>query len=217
MDARKKTQYVKHAAILSAYIFILWGLYRFLFKLPDEIEELIIKPLLWLVPVYLLVRKEGGGAKSVGITSKNLFPSIYLALGLGALFVIEAVFINYLKYGGFEFTANIGTMPILASLGLSFVTAFTEEVTFRGYIFNRFWFATGREWMANITTSIIWALVHVPVAFFVWKLSFGAALVYLFLTTIFGIGSAFLFARTKNVFSSTILHVMWEWPIILFR
>ena len=217
MDASKKTQYLKHAAILSAYIFLLWGLYRLLFKLPDEIEELIIKPLLWLVPVAILVRKEGGGLQSVGITSKNLFPSIYLALGLGALFVLEALLINYLKYGGFVFGANIGAMPIFASLGLSFATAFTEEVTFRGYIFNRFWFATGKEWMANITTSIIWALVHVPVAFFVWKLSFGAALVYLLLTTVFGIGSAFLFARTRNVLSSTILHVMWEWPIILFR
>jgi membrane protease YdiL (CAAX protease family) len=44
-----------------------------------------------------------------------------------------------------------------------------------------------------------------------------AALVYLLLTTLFGVGSAFIYARTKNVFSSIFLHVLWEWPIILFR
>ena len=217
MDPSKKTQYVKHSVVLVAYLFIVWGLYRYIFKLPDEIEELIVKPILWLLPVVFLVRKEGGGMKSVGITKNNLFPSIYLALGLGAIFVLEALFINYLKYSGFDFSANIGRMSIFASLGLSFATAITEEITFRGYIFNRVWYATGKEWTANITTSVAWALIHLPVTFFVWKLSVPAALVYLFLTTVFGIGSAFLFARTKNVFSSIILHVMWEWPIILFR
>jgi len=40
---------------------------------------------------------------------------------------------------------------------------------------------------------------------------------YFLLTTLFGIGSAFVFARTRNVFSSILLHVLWEWPIILFR
>jgi membrane protease YdiL (CAAX protease family) len=53
--------------------------------------------------------------------------------------------------------------------------------------------------------------------FFVWNLDFSAGVSYLFITAIFGFGSAFLFAKTGNVASSILLHVLWEWPIILFR
>ncbi len=213
----KKEVAIKHATVLAAYLLIVWGFYRLLFKLPEEIEELIIKPIVWLLPVIYLVRKEGGNLSSVGITTKKLFPAIYFTLALGAVFAIEAIIINFVKHNGFEFTANIGEKVVLTSLGISFVTAFSEEVSFRGYLFNRVWGALDNEWLANITTSIVWALVHVPIAIFVWKLSLSSSLIYLLLTALFGVGSAFVFARTRNVFSSILLHVLWQWPIILFR
>ncbi len=212
-----KTTAIKNATMFAAYLFIVWGFYRLIFKLPDEVEELVLKPLIWLVPLVFLLKKERLGISSLGITLKNLFPAIYFSLGLGAIFALEAVVLNFAKYGSFVFAANIGDKFILSSIGLSFVTAFSEEISFRGYIFGRVWRALGNEWVANLTTSAVWGLIHVPVAVFVWKLDFSAAVVYLLLTTLFGIGSAFVFARTKNIFSSIFLHVLWEWPIILFR
>ena len=213
----KKETVLKNATMFAAYLLIVWGCYRLLFKLPDEVEELFLKPIIWLVPLVFLLKKEREGISSLGITLKNLFPAIYFSLGLGAIFALEAVVLNFAKYGSFVFAANIGEKFILSSIGLSFATAFSEEIAFRGYIFNRVWRALGNEWIANLTTSAVWGLIHVPVAIFVFKLDFPAAVVYLSLTTLFGIGSAFVFARTKNVFGSILLHVLWEWPIILFR
>lgn len=208
---------LKNATALAAYLLIVWGFYRFLFKLPEEVEEIVVKPLVWLLPVFYFLRRERASFSSVGITFKNLFPAVYFALGLGAFFVIEAIILNFVKHGGLNFNANIGEKALLTSLGLSFATAVSEEISFRGYLFNRVWYALGSEWIANIATSLVWALVHVPITIFVWKLEPTAALTYLLLTTLFGIGSAFVFARTRNVFSSIFLHVLWEWPIILFR
>lgn len=212
-----KTTTIKHVVVYSTYLLLVWALYRFLFKLPDQIEELLIKPIIWLVPIFWLSAKEKMPLSSLGITFKNLFPSIYLSLGLGAIFVLEAVLTNFFKYGHLNFGANIGDMPILNSLGISFATAFSEETAFRGYIFGRLNLVLKDEWAANVASSLIWTIVHVPIAFFIWKLNFAAGLVYLFLTAIFGIGSAFVFGRTKNIFGSVLLHVLWEWPIILFR
>ncbi len=212
-----KTTIVKNVTIYVSYLLIVWAFYRFLFRLPDEVEELIVKPIVWLSPLYFFVRKEGVGISSLGFTFKNLFPAVYLSLGLGAVFVMEAVLTNFLKYGNLNFAANLGQAPFLATLGLSFATAFSEETAFRGYVFNRLAFAMGGEWGANMVQTIFWTGVHVPIAFFVWKLSLSAGLVYLALTAIFGLGSAFVFARTKNVWGSIFLHVLWEWPIILFR
>ena len=214
---QNNSETLKNAVNLGAFLLVAWGFYRFLFQLPEEIEELFIKPAVWLGATIYLVKKEKSSFSSLGITSKNLFPAIYLSLALGALFVIEGMVVNFVKYGSLNFAANIGQKPLFAALGLSFATAISEEITFRGYIFNRVWKALGNEVWANLSTSLLWALIHVPVTIFVWKLSLGAALIYLLLTTIFGIGSAFVFARTKNVASSIFLHVLWEWPIILFR
>ena len=217
MATSKKESSIKNVTYFVTYILIVWGLYRLLFKLPEEIEEILIKPIVWLLPVYFLVKKEKGSLSSLGITTKKLFPAIYFALGLGAIFAIEGLIVNFVKYGGFNFGANIGDKLLLYSLVISFATAISEEVSFRGYVFNRLWGYFGNEWVANLTTSFLWGLVHLPVAIFVWNLTLPATLSYLLLTTIFGIGSAFIFARTGNVFSSILLHVLWEYPIILFR
>jgi len=208
---------IKHTTLLATFLLIVWGFYRMLFKLPVEIEELFVKPLIWLVPVYFLVKKEKGNLGSLGVTTKNLFPSLYLALALGVLFALEAVIINFVKYESIDFSANLGQDPFLIALGLSFATAVSEEIAFRGYLFNRVWRVLGDEWRANLITSTIWALIHVPIAIFWWELNPTNTVLYLFLTTLFGIGSAWVFARTKNVASSILLHVLWEWPIILFR
>jgi membrane protease YdiL (CAAX protease family) len=212
-----KVTIVKDVTVYCTYLILVWAFYRFLFQFPDQIEETIIKPIVWLIPLLYLTGKDGLGISSLGFTLKNLFPAIYLSLGLGAIFVIEALITNYAKYGFLNFGANLGSLPFTASLGLSFATAFSEETAFRGYIFNRLWFALKSELMANLVATALWTLIHVPIAFFVWKLSLSAGLLYLLLTTVFGLGSAFIFARTKNVFGSIFLHVLWEWPIILFR
>lgn len=213
----KKETYIKHAKYLSAYLLIVWGLYRIFFRFPEGIEELFIKPVVWFLPLFFLLRKEKFGLSSLGITTKNLFPSAYFALALGVGFALEGILVNFVKYGGVNFSANLGQAIFPALFGLSLATAFVEEITFRGYLFNRVWKATGNERLANITTSLVWGLVHIPIAVLWWKVGFAQVLGYFALITIFGVGSAFVFARTGNVVSSILLHVFWSWPIILFR
>ena len=169
---------VKNVTVYSTYLILVWAFYRFLFQFPDEVEELIIKPIVWLIPLFYLVKKEGFSFTSLGFTFKNLFPSIYLSIGLGAVFVTEGLITNYLKYKGFNFGANIGNLPLMTSLGLSFATAFSEESAFRGYLFTRLLFVTRNELTANLITTTLWTGIHIPIAFFIWKLNFSAGLVY---------------------------------------
>ena len=213
----KKEIALKSVTIFSAYLLIVWGFYRFLFKLPEEVEELLIKPVIWLVPLFFILKREKAGLESLGIMSKNLFPSVYVAISLGIIFVIEGVIINFVKYETFDFSANLGPTPFFIAFLLSLATAISEEISFRGYIFNRTWFILGKEWTANFITSFVWGLIHIPISMLWWDLSFIDTLGYFILITLFGIGSSFVFARTRNVTSSILLHVFWEWPIILFR
>jgi membrane protease YdiL (CAAX protease family) len=213
----RKAALIKRATIYAAYLLVIWGFYRVLFNLPDEVEEVIIKPVVWLLPLVYLLGQEKLGLGSLGVTFKNLFSSVYLSLGLGSIFVIEAIVANYVKYGGFNFSANIGDQSLMSALGISLATAVSEEIAFRGYLFNRLWYALKGEWTANLITSVVWTLMHVPMAIIIMKLSPGGTAVYLALVAVFGLGSSYVFARTKNVASSILLHVLWSWPIILFR
>jgi membrane protease YdiL (CAAX protease family) len=212
-----KTSLIKDVTIYATYLIIVWAFYRFLFQLPDNIEELVVKPVIWLLPLVYFLYKEKEGLSSLGITLKNLFPAIYLSLGLGSVFVIEGLLTNYLKYGHLNFGANIGNLPLMSSLGLSFATAFSEETAFRGYIYSRLSGVFTGAWVANIIQAALWTGIHIPIAFFVWNYTLPQGVIYLSITALFGLGSAFIFGRTKNVFGSIFLHVLWEWPIILFR
>lgn len=203
---------------LFIYLTIVWGFYRYAFVLPEAVEELFLKPVLWLGPVFFLVFvKEKQRLQSIGVTWENFMPSIYFAITLGLIFAIEAMAINYFKYGGFEFNANIGSAPFLAAMGITVATSITEELTFRGYIFTRLLAALKNEWVANMLTTICWVLIHVPIVLFVWQYDAYSATTFLFLTALFGFGSAFIFGRTRNILAPILLHILWQWPIILFR
>lgn len=212
-----KISILKNVTIYSTYLVIFWAFYRFLFQLPDDVTELFVKPAIWLIPVAILLSKEKESISSIGFTFKNFFPSIYFSLWLGVAFLVEALFANYIKYGGFYFSANIGPSGLLPSLGLSFVTSFSEETAFRGYIFSRLSAIFKNEIAPNLIQAALWTAIHIPIAFFVFDMTPAQGVVYLFVTAIFGIGSAFVFAKTKNIYGSILLHVLWEWPIILFR
>ncbi|MBI3290478.1 CPBP family intramembrane metalloprotease [Candidatus Microgenomates bacterium] len=220
---KPKPTSIKHVFQLYAFIFVVWGFYRFLFKLPEEVEELILKPIIWLGPLIWVLYREKVGSPTkalatVGWTSRNLFKSIYLAIGIGILLAIEGAFINSIKYGSFNFLKeNLTQSMLLGALGISFVTAISEETVFRGFIFNRLWKYLKSEWSANIITSVSWALVHLPVTVFVFRYTGEQILVFILLTFLFGVVSAIVYARTGNIVSSVLLHVFWEWPIILFR
>src|SRR4030043_371334 len=102
----KKEVSIKNITILSAYILLIWGFYRFLFKFPEEVEEVIIKPILWLVPLFYLLKKEKKGLSSLGINFKNIFPSIYFSIILGVVFALEGVLVNFVKHSNVDFSAN---------------------------------------------------------------------------------------------------------------
>lgn len=217
MATKNPNQKIKNVFIYFTYLLLVWGLYRFIFKLPEEIEELLIKPLVWLLPLTYIVRKEKENLRSLGVRIDSLFPSLYFVIGLGAVFAIEALLLNFMKYGFLNFGSNVGDKTILIAVGISIATAFSEEIAFRGYIFGRLHEVLKNEWVASLISTALWIVVHIPIVVFVRDWTLSASLLYLFLTGLYGMGSNFIYARTKNVFASMILHVVWEWPLILFR
>lgn len=213
----QKSTDILRSLLFFLYLFIVWGSYRYFVDLPDAVDEVLVKPLLWIIPVYLLIKKEKSNWASVGITGERFFPVTYLILGLGTVFALEALLINYFKYGGLELIATVGDSGLFSAFLLSIATAIPEELAFRGYIFTRLWRGLNNEWLANIITAMLWAIIHLPIAIFVWHYDTYSLTLFMTLLIVFSIGAAYIFARTKNIISSISLHILWQWPIILFR
>jgi len=217
---KKESLSLKHVFALFSFIFIVWSFYRYLPQLlPLWVEELILKPLVWLLPLFWLIRKiEKKTFSSLGLVRINIFPSIYWGVGLGLVFAFEGLMTNIFKYKGLELISlDYSPLVFLGLLFLSLVTAFSEELVFRGYIFNRLWQIWNKEWLANLVSSILFVVIHLPIGIFVLGYTPGVMLAYFLFVFIFAFGSAFVFGRTKNLISSILLHVFWAWPIILFR
>lgn len=201
------------------FLLLFWGLYRLLFRLPESLEELVLKPFFWLGSLFYLVRKiEKKPLSSLGISSENLFRNLYWGIGLGFLFAIEGFLTNFLKYGQsnlIQLPYNLG--QFLFALFLSAITAICEELVFRGFFFNRLWRIWKREWLANFVTSIFFIFVHLPIVIFGLHYGFYDVLIYAFLLFLYSLGAGFVFARTENVLSPILLHIFWGWPLVLFR
>lgn len=211
---------LKHVLALFSYIFVLWSFYRYFPEiLPMWAEELILKPLVWLLPTFYIVLKvEKEKLSSLGLIRKNFFPSVYWGIGLGMVYALEGFLTNVLKYGGVQVSQlSYTTVSFLGAILISLATAFTEELVFRGYIYNRLNQIWEKEWLANLVSSLLFVLIHLPIGVFVLGYTPGIMLAYLLLVFIYAVGSGFVFARTQNITSSILLHVFWSWPIILFK
>ena len=211
---------IKHVFSLFCFIFAFWSLYRYFPEIfPQWLEELIFKPLIWLLPTFWLVRQvEKEKLVSLGLTKKNLFPAIYWGVGLGVIFAAEGLVTNILKYQGLHLPElNYSPLSLIGLILLSFVTAFSEEIVFRGYIFTRLWRIWQNEWLANLVSAFLFALIHLPIGLFVLSYAPMIMIAYLFFVFVYGFGAAFVFGRSENILSAILMHVFWSWPIILFR
>ena len=149
-------QIKKRVFWLFLLVFLVWSFYRAVFFFPEWFEELILKPIIFLGPVFFLLKKEKKDFTSIGLSTKNLFTNIRFGLGLGAVFALVGVLTNYWKYSGLYFISFGLTGTSLLRLMLIFlVTAFSEELLFRGYIFTRL-LQVWKNWLNWDRTQFSW-------------------------------------------------------------
>lgn len=200
------------------FVFLIWSFYRAFFALPEWLEELILKPIVFLLPVLWAVQKEKEKLSSIGFSTKNLYRNIYFGLALGVVFAVLGVLTNYWKYGGIAFaTFGLTGASLLWLMFLALATAFSEEVLFRGYIFTRLLKTWKNELTTGIVSAFLFSLIHLPIALFVWHYNLSMLFIQGFLTFLLGFGNAFLMAKTGTIVAPIINHTLWGLTVFLFR
>lgn len=203
-------------------IFIVWAFYRASFLLPESIDEFVIKPLIFVMPVLFLTWIwENKPLKDLGLSFKaaGFLTDLYLGVVLGILLAVEGLMANYFKYGKFSF------MPIdaLFSAGgiglfllLNLATSFSEEVFARGYLFNRLYKATGEQFAAAVTSSVLFTLIHVPIMFTRLHLTGNALIFYPLSIFAMGMVNSYIFSLRGNLALPILIHTFWNMTISLY-
>ncbi|OGM05895.1 hypothetical protein A2125_00015 [Candidatus Woesebacteria bacterium GWB1_43_5] len=208
---------LKYPLLYSLYLIIVWTAYRLSgITVPEAFDEFLVKPVIWLLPVIFLVKRQKNWVKSLGITQANLSPGIYLAVVLGLIFAVEAAGVAYIKRGGLDFSRSIAERRYVYFLFISLGTAVSQELVFRGYLFNRFWGFFKKEIWASLVTSLLWVIIHIPAS--IALLGYGSrdAVSFLLIVFLYSVGACFIFARTRNIFSTILLFILWEASLVLF-
>ena len=138
------------------YLILVWGSFRYFIRLPEVIEELWFKPVLWLVPIFwwnLSLRKE-----KIVFFGKKWGRSLFL----GILFAgIYFVLLRYKDWSSVQFDSNL--------LGVALATAVTEEMTFSGFVAGYLAKRQSNLWLNLVIVGSMAAVIRLPILFFVYQ------------------------------------------------
>ena len=202
-----------------AWQLLAWSLYRYFFKFPETVDEFLIKPLVFIVPVLWFVLKiEKRSLQTIGITSKNVVKGICIGCGFGLLFGGEAILANMFKYGSLTITPS----PVILSYGfpmmimLSLATAISEELLSRGFFFSRLLETSKNLIHSIIISTLLFVAFHIPIL--LTSLQFqGTTLILFFMTSIvLGIANSLIYYRTKSLVAPILVHLFWNMTVAVF-
>lgn len=212
-------RYGKLHELVAVYtlILIVWGFYRLLFRFPEWVEELILKPGVFLVPVAIKLRRERGSLKeklaSVGITSSNWQTAIILGLALGGVYLFAGKMGMVYGRGGF---GGGGENALWLVAVVAIATAISEQLVFMGYLLPRLVSIWKDERWAVVTTAALFGIVHLPILVFGYGLPFPIIAGQFLLVFLLGLGNSIVMLRVKNLITPVLSHALWGLAVLWF-
>ena len=203
-------------------IFIVWAFYRAYFQFPETVDELIVKPLIFVVPIIFLVWIwENKPLKNLGLAVKlkDFMTDIYIGVVLGILLAVEGLIANYIKYFRFSFSP-IQSLFLAGGLGrfllLNLATSFSEELLARGYLYNRLYKLSKEQMASAIVSSVLFTLIHLPIMFTRLHLTGNALIFYPLSIFTMGIVNSYLFTMRRSLVLPILIHTFWNMTVSLY-
>jgi membrane protease YdiL (CAAX protease family) len=226
---KRKVVHQKHTAVIGnstewvfqfwAWQLLAWSLYRYFFRLPEPVDEFLVKPVVFILPVlWFVLKKEKRGIGTIGITSKNLLQSILIGCGFGFLFGGEAILANVFKYGSLTLTPTTAILlyglPMMFILSL--VTSISEELLSRGFFFSRLYETSKNLIHAVVMSTLLFVAFHIPILLTSLRFQ-GTTLILFFMTSIvLGIANSLIYYRTKSLVAPILVHFFWNMTVAVF-
>ncbi len=170
------------------YLLVIWGSFRYFVRLPEVIEELWFKPVLWLVPLFWwnLALKE-----KISMFGKKWIKTLVLGFVVGSAYYL---IFKYKNLQSFNFDANL--------IGVALATAVTEELTFSGFVAGYLENIRQGKWINLIIVGLLTAIIRLPILFFVYQATGNEILGVVLVALASGVINAWIRVKSGNVAGS---------------
>jgi hypothetical protein len=181
---------VKRLWYYYIYLILVWGSFRYFIRLPEVIEELWFKPVIWLVPLFWwnLALKE-----KIVMFGKKWGESLIFGVLVGAVYFLILKFRNI---GVFRFDINL--------VGIALATAVTEELTFSGFVAGYLQKIRKGKLFNLVIVGLMTAIIRLPILLFVYQASGSEVLGVLLVALASGVINAWIRVKTGNVAGSVL-------------
>ena len=202
---------------LLVLVFIVWVIYRSLFKFPIWFDETVGKAIFFGLPVWLYMTLTKSKSMSQTFSLGRLFPGLFLGLAVGGIFGFSGVLASLIHQ-----QVHIQAVPLFMSdqfwweFFLAMMTGFWETLFFYCWVMVIVTEKYAKWSFINqlLMISTIFLLFHIPNTLL--RFQGVTVITQLFLLFFFGLGQALLFARYRNLYALALSQAIWGMVIVIY-
>lgn len=214
------TKFDRLHRIIKVYVvvFVIWGLYRLVFRLPEAIEETVLKPLVFVGTVLLVVRPKRWDKFFLDVWGReDWLKAMLLGISFGLVYIIFYGLASFMTFGRLQLGSDLASQLWSSFVGLGLVTAVWEEWLFIGYIFRELKKVVNSLMASRLITATLFALIHLPVLAYGYQFTGTTLGFQLLLLFILGFSNTVLIDLSRNLLAPVLSHTLWGVAIFLFR
>jgi len=202
-----------------AIVLIVWSVYRTKLGLPEWFDELIAKPIVFILPVYysILHYEQKPFFQQIWLKKKTILTDIYIGLFVGIIFLLAAFFSNYIRSGNISFIQNVLSSNLLLTAVLTLATAISEEVLSRGFILKRLYEDSSNMYSSSFIASTLFLVLHIPILFTIPGLSGSLLLLFFATDFVLSLVNSFIFLDRKSLLAPILIHALYNFAILFYR
>lgn len=216
--ARRTVDHLHRVVKAYVLLFMFWGVYRLLIRLPAEIEETVLKPLVFVGSVLWVERPRSAVAFfrerwGNGDSLRAIMLGTAVGVGYLALYAIASI----VSFGSLRVGSQTSHALWLSVLFPGVLTSIWEEWAFTGYFLGEFGKILRHPWISRLLASGLFTLTYLPILLF-WYQFTGSVLLFQALTMfVLGFVNATLMAVSKNLLAPVLSHTLWGVAVVLMR
>jgi len=203
---------------LWGIILIIWAFYRLKIKMPEWFDELIAKPIIFVLPIYYFISKIEKKIffSSLNLSFKSIRKDFLISFLISLIFLSTIIFAKWINNKEIiSLKQGINQTIFFYIVVISLAGAISEQILSTGFVFKRLFEESKNFYQTAFFNAILFFFLHVPIRFTIPGL-IGNQLIFLMLNDIFlSILSSYFFASYKSLNIPIFIHAFYNIIIAL--